>query len=70
MPALRELRERAFLSQEELAERSGISRSTISGLERGARKKPYPRTIRKLAKALRCKPQDIKITPTKSTTKR
>lgn len=62
MPTLRELREKAVLSQAELAERSGVSRWTISDLEQGARKKPYPRTILKLARALRCKPQEIEIT--------
>jgi len=62
MPTLRELREEAVLSQLELAELAGVARTTIGGLERGARKKPHPRTIRKLAKALGCRPQEIKIT--------
>jgi predicted ATPase/DNA-binding XRE family transcriptional regulator len=49
---LRELRERAGLSQEELAERSGLSPRGVSGLERGERRRPYPHTIRALADAL------------------
>jgi predicted ATPase/DNA-binding XRE family transcriptional regulator len=40
------------LSQEELAERAGISANAISALERGVRQRPYPATIRALADAL------------------
>jgi len=61
MPTLRELRERAVLSQADLEALSGVARTTISELERGTRKKPFPRTIRKLAKALGCKPNEIEI---------
>ncbi len=49
---LRQLREAAGLTQEELAERAGLSRKAISVLERGERKRPYPHTIRSLADAL------------------
>ena len=42
----------AGLSQEELAERAGLSRRAISDLERGARRAPYPATLRRLTKAL------------------
>src|SRR5262245_36369047 len=41
----------AGLSQEELAERAGLSRRGISDLERGARR-PLPATARRLAVAL------------------
>ncbi len=41
------------LSQEELAERSGVSVRTISNLERGRARWPYPDTVRRLADALR-----------------
>ena len=44
------------MSQEELAERSGVARDTISKLE-GGRRKAYPTTIRKLAAGLEVKPQ-------------
>lgn len=46
------LRERAGLTQEELAERAGISPHAISALERGTRTRPYPHTVRSLADAL------------------
>jgi transcriptional regulator with XRE-family HTH domain len=55
---LRELRDRASLSQEELAERAGVSRATIADLERGARK-PHPKTRRKLAEALGVEPYEL-----------
>jgi transcriptional regulator with XRE-family HTH domain len=42
----------AGLSQEELAERAGLSRRGISDLERGARRSPHPATARRLAEAL------------------
>jgi transcriptional regulator with XRE-family HTH domain/tetratricopeptide (TPR) repeat protein len=49
---LRGLRVAAGLNQEELAERAGLSAHGISDLERGARTRPYPATIRRLAAAL------------------
>ena len=42
----------AGLSQEELAERAGLSRRCTSDLERGTRQAPYPATVRRLAQAL------------------
>ena len=57
-PRLRELRERAALSQEDLAKRSGVSRATIADLE--ADKRPArPSTRRKLAKALEVAPHEL-----------
>ena len=55
LPHLRGLRQRAVLSQEQLAERSGVARDTISKLETG-RRKAYPTSIRKLAAGLEVKP--------------
>ena len=49
---LRDLREAAGLTQEELALRAGLSPSAVGVLERGARKRPYPHTVRALAEAL------------------
>jgi predicted ATPase/DNA-binding XRE family transcriptional regulator len=49
---LRQLREAAGLTQEELAERATLTRKAISMLERGERKRPYPHTVRSLADAL------------------
>jgi class 3 adenylate cyclase len=49
---LRRLRGAASLSQEDLAERAGLSKRGISDLERGARLAPRPETVRMLADAL------------------
>ncbi|MGY2127483.1 ATP-binding protein [Blastococcus sp. SYSU DS0617] len=49
---LRTLRERAGLTQEELAERSGLTPHAISALERGVRSRPYPHTVRALSDGL------------------
>jgi transcriptional regulator with XRE-family HTH domain len=56
LPHLRGLRRRAVLSQEQLAERSGVARDTISKLETG-RRKAYPTTIHKLATGLEVEPR-------------
>ena len=49
---LRRLRKSRSLTQEELAERAGISVKAVSALERGERQRPYPHTVRALAAAL------------------
>jgi tetratricopeptide (TPR) repeat protein/transcriptional regulator with XRE-family HTH domain len=49
---LRQLREAAGLTQEQLAQRSGMSTRAIGDLERGQRRKPYPRSIRLVGAAL------------------
>ena len=49
---LRRLREAAGLTQEELAERAGLTGKAVGALERGARRHPYPHTVRALADAL------------------
>jgi len=49
---LRQLREAAGLTQEELAQKAGLTARGISDLERGARNRPYPHTVRSLAAAL------------------
>src|SRR5688572_15595349 len=49
---LRSYRERIGLTQEELAERAGLSAQGISALERGLRRRPYLPTMRALAEAL------------------
>ena len=51
IPRLKEHRERALLTQAELAERSGITEVTINRIENG-RHEPRFATIRKLAAAL------------------
>ena len=40
------------MTQEELASRAGISPNAVGALERGARRRPYPHTVRALADAL------------------
>jgi transcriptional regulator with XRE-family HTH domain len=57
-PLLRRYREAAGLSQEELAERAGLSGRAISDLERGLRRSPYPSTVRRLAVALDLRDND------------
>lgn len=49
---LKELREKQNMSQEELAERSGVSRSIISELETGKRLSTTTPTLIKISKAL------------------
>lgn len=55
---LRRLRAREGLTQEALAERSGLSVNAISALERGDRRHPYPRTVQVLADALGLSPKE------------
>ncbi len=55
---LKRYRQERRLSQEEVYKLSGVSRSTIAELETG-RRRARPGTVRKLAKALKIKPQDL-----------
>jgi transcriptional regulator with XRE-family HTH domain len=58
VPRLRQLRQQAVLSQEQLAQKSGVARDTISKLEMGHRK-AYPTTIRRLAFGLEIEPGEL-----------
>ena len=49
---LRSYREATGLTQEELAQKAGLSANAVGQLERGERKHPYPHTVRSLAGAL------------------
>ncbi|MGH3262493.1 MAG: helix-turn-helix domain-containing protein, partial [Trebonia sp.] len=49
---LRRQRVAAGLTQEDLAERSGVSVRAIADLERGRTRKPYPSSVRSLVRAL------------------
>lgn len=51
-------RERALLTQEELANRAGVGLTTLNRIEND-RSEPHFRTIRKLAKALDVDPRDL-----------
>lgn len=56
---LRALREDTGLTQEELAERSGLSTRTVGDIERGVRKRLYPVTANRLAGALGLAGRDL-----------
>ena len=55
---LKEARTRRLLTQEELAEKAGISAATVVNIERN-NQEPHFRTIRKLAKALDVDPTEL-----------
>jgi transcriptional regulator with XRE-family HTH domain len=55
---LREVRTRRLLTQDELADKAGVSQSTIANIERD-NAEPQFRTIRKLAKALDIEPTEL-----------
>jgi transcriptional regulator with XRE-family HTH domain len=55
---LRDLRKRALLTQEQLADRSGVAISTVIRIERN-QVEPQGRTIRKLAEALNVEPHEL-----------
>jgi transcriptional regulator with XRE-family HTH domain len=55
---LREFRRARALTQEELAEKAGVSPSTIVDIERG-KHEPQIRTLRKLARALDTTPDKL-----------
>ena len=55
---LRDLRKRRLLTQEQLAERSGVGIATIVRVERN-QVEPRGSTIRKLAQALSVEPEEL-----------
>jgi transcriptional regulator with XRE-family HTH domain len=57
-PRLKEIRERVALTQQELAERSKVSRASIADLEL-CKRPARPGTRRKLAEALGVEPHEL-----------
>lgn len=57
---LRELRERRFMTQDQLSQESGVRAATISEIENGLRS-PRFGTIKKLAAALGVEPDELII---------
>lgn len=49
---IKELREAKKMTQEELSEKSGVSRGTISALENGTERSTMSKTLVKIARAL------------------
>ena len=58
---LRELRERAGLTQLQLAVKAGLTPSTVYKLEAGKSKRPGYTTIQRLADALGVRPDDVDV---------
>jgi transcriptional regulator with XRE-family HTH domain len=56
--AVRDLRGRRGVSQEELASLSGVHRTYLGGIERGNRNPSYANILR-IAKALRVRPSEL-----------
>ncbi|MDP9474499.1 MAG: helix-turn-helix domain-containing protein [Actinomycetota bacterium] len=55
---LKQVRSRRLLTQDELAQKAGVSQSTVANIERN-NAEPQFRTIRKLAKALGVDPTEL-----------
>ena len=62
---LRELRLAAGMRQEDLAEKVGVDQATISYLETSDDPNPTWRTLKNLAKALKCRPEEIMCCPSR-----
>jgi DNA-binding XRE family transcriptional regulator len=56
---LEQIRKQRELTQEQLAEKSGVDQTTISRLERGDIKRPRWEVVANLAKALGVKPEKL-----------
>jgi transcriptional regulator with XRE-family HTH domain len=55
---LKNVRTRRLLTQEELADKAGVSAATVVNIERN-NQEPHFRTIRKLARALNIEPTEL-----------
>ncbi len=56
---VRTTRERAFLSQRELADKAGLNHNTVWRIEGSGAAEVHPRTIRKIAEALAVEPASL-----------
>ena len=61
---IRELREAMKMTQEELVDKSGVSRGTISAVENGSMRNTTSKTLLKLAQALNTSVDRIFFTET------
>lgn len=59
---IKEVREQKNMTQEELAEKSGVSRGTISALENGSARNTGSKTLLKIAAALEVSLENIFFT--------
>lgn len=66
MTTLQNERKKADMTQDELAERSGVSQAVISDIESGNTKNPRFETIRKLASVLHFDIADLEINTNKA----
>ncbi len=53
------VRERRMWTQARLADEAGVSPTTVSGIESGRISRPHFGTLRKLARALQVKPNEL-----------
>lgn len=67
---LREWRKKRGMTQDDLAEKSGVSQDTISDIEVGRHPNPRVNTLGSLADALRVHPAQIRLVVAAAITKR
>ena len=58
---VRQARERAKMTQDDLAAESGLDQTTISDLETGRNRNPRLKTVQALARALRIRPVQLRF---------
>lgn len=61
LPYLQDWRLRAALTQEELADKADVSRTTVHNAERG--EEVLPSTVQRIAKVLKLKPHELQRPP-------